>query len=132
MFDVYAKEVRSILELAVPVWHSGLTLKQKAEIEGIQKAAMRIILQDSYVDYQQACSTFFTTTLDDRRLKLCIKFTAKNVKSENSLFSKIDSNVKTRNKNVRVREFKCNFGRYKKSSMPYLAKLFNNHMKKKS
>ena len=25
MFDVYCKEVRSILELAVPVWHSGLT-----------------------------------------------------------------------------------------------------------
>ena len=27
LFDVYKKEVRSILELAVPVWHSGLTKK---------------------------------------------------------------------------------------------------------
>jgi hypothetical protein len=25
IFDVYSKEVRSLLELAVPVWHSGLT-----------------------------------------------------------------------------------------------------------
>ena len=28
MFDVYIKEIRSILEFAVPVWHSGLTRKQ--------------------------------------------------------------------------------------------------------
>ena len=25
LFDVYVKEVRSVLEYAVPVWHSGLT-----------------------------------------------------------------------------------------------------------
>ena len=28
MFDVYIKEVRSILELAVPVWHSSLARRQ--------------------------------------------------------------------------------------------------------
>ena len=37
MFDVYSKEVRSILELAVPVWHSGLTKKQTADIERLIK-----------------------------------------------------------------------------------------------
>ena len=36
MFDVYCKEVRSILELAVPVWHSFLTVKESADIERIQ------------------------------------------------------------------------------------------------
>ena len=44
MFDVYTKEVRSILELAVPVWHSGLTKKQSRDIERIQKIAFKIIL----------------------------------------------------------------------------------------
>ena len=33
MFDIYTKEIRSILEFAVPVWHSGLTRKQVSEIE---------------------------------------------------------------------------------------------------
>jgi hypothetical protein len=42
MFDVYSKEIRSILEMAVPVWHSGLTRKQSSEIENIQKMAMKI------------------------------------------------------------------------------------------
>ena len=37
MFDVYIKEIRSILELAVPVWHSGLTKQQATDIERIQK-----------------------------------------------------------------------------------------------
>ena len=50
-FEVYTKEVRSLLELAVPVWPSGLTKHQSAQIERIQKAALNIILDDSYISY---------------------------------------------------------------------------------
>ena len=37
LFDVYKKEIRSILEYAAPVWHSSITKKQISEIESIQK-----------------------------------------------------------------------------------------------
>ena len=37
ILDVYVKEIRSVLELAVPAWHSGLTLKQSADIERVQR-----------------------------------------------------------------------------------------------
>ena len=37
LYDVYTKEIRSLLEFAVPVWHSGLTRKQSASIEAVQK-----------------------------------------------------------------------------------------------
>ena len=37
LFDVYIKEIRSILEMAVPVWHPGLTKKQTADIESVSK-----------------------------------------------------------------------------------------------
>ena len=37
ILDVYEKEIRSILELAVPAWHSGITLKQSRDIERVQK-----------------------------------------------------------------------------------------------
>ena len=52
LFDVYQKEVRSVLEYAVPVWHSGLTRKQVSEIEAIQKMAFRIILGKSITNLQ--------------------------------------------------------------------------------
>ena len=64
LFDVYIKEVRSILELAVPVWHSGLTKQQSADLERIQKIAFQIILQGDYLNYQQACSVLSAKTLE--------------------------------------------------------------------
>ena len=63
LYDVYTKEVRSILELAVPVWHSGLTVKQSNEIERIQNLAFKIILQENYSSYERACKFFSTLTL---------------------------------------------------------------------
>ena len=44
LLDVYIKQVRSILELAVPDWHSGLTLGETADIERVQRAALQILL----------------------------------------------------------------------------------------
>ena len=35
LLDTYKKEIRSLLELAVPVWHSGLTVKQASDIERV-------------------------------------------------------------------------------------------------
>ena len=37
LVDVYKKEVRSLLEYAVPVWHSSITQKQSNQIERVQK-----------------------------------------------------------------------------------------------
>ena len=129
MFDVYTKEVRSILELAVPVWHSGLTRRQSGDIERIQRIAFKIILGFEYKNYNQACKMLSTHTLEDRRTKLCLKFAWKNLKSENSFFTKLQHPMNTRWKTNSVKEFKCRTERFKKSSLPYLAKLLNHDMK---
>ena len=131
MFDVYSKEIRSILEMAVPVWHSGLTRQQSSEIENIQKMAMKIILQDKYVNYQLACSAFSAKTLEERRLQLCSKFASKNLKSNNSFFTLLKPNVNTRQPNRLVKEYKCNTVRYQKSSLPFLASILNSKKSKK-
>ena len=81
LFEVFCKEIRSILEMAVPVWHSGLTSQQSSDIESIQKLAMKIIIQDKYVTYQLACITFSAKTLFERRLQLSSKFETKNIKT---------------------------------------------------
>ena len=129
MFDIYSKEIRSILEMAVPVWHSGLTCQQSLDIERIQKLAMKIILQDNYINYQLACITFSTQTLELRRLKLCSKFSSKNLKSENCFFTKLGQRANTRQKSDIVKEYKCHTSRYMKSSLPFLAKLLNKNIK---
>ena len=130
LFDVYTKEIRSVLEMAVPVWHSSLTKLQSNEIEKVQKMALKLILQHKYVSYDLACQKFNTITLEERREKLCYKFASKNLKSDHSFFTKIVNNVNTRNKSsMAVKEIKCNYDRYRKSSIPYLASLLNTYSK---
>ena len=48
IFDVYCKEVRSLLEMAVPVWHSSLTKYETNQIKNVQKTAFKVILGPNY------------------------------------------------------------------------------------
>ena len=107
------------------MWHSGLTLKQSNEIERIQKLALKIILQAN----ERACGIFSALTLKERRNKLCLKFAKKNLKSEHNIFELRTNGPITRNQARTVVEPKCNFSRYKKSSIPFLAGLLNTNMK---
>ena len=94
----FIKEVRSILEMAVPVWHPGLTQREKSEIESVQKLALKIILGHSYQSYRQAREFFCLDTLEQRRSELCLKFAKKNMQSENCFFTRIDKSVISRRK----------------------------------
>ena len=128
IFDTYTKEVRSLLELAVPVWHSGLTKRQTAQIERVQKTAFHIILAESYTDYEVACTLLNTEPLEYRRQKLCLKFAKKDVKKESTLFSKVSKPINTRRKPKLVHEYKCRTSRFRKSSLPYLSRLLNSQV----
>ena len=44
LLDIYTKQVRSVLELAVPVWQSGGTQAEKLQIERVQKSVFHIVL----------------------------------------------------------------------------------------
>ena len=126
LLDVYQKEVRSILEYAVPVWHGGITTKQSNQIEKIQKVAFRIILDHSYTNYEVACTLLSMEPLHLRRIQLCTTFAKKDLKKSDSLFIKSSKNVQTRSAPKIVEEFKCRTKRYKNSSLPYLTRLLNN------
>ena len=52
LVDVYIKQVRSVLELAVPAWHGGITLAEQIDIERVQKCALHIILGEKYESYR--------------------------------------------------------------------------------
>ena len=112
MFDTYIKEIRSVLELVVPAWHSGLTLKQCEDIEWVQKIAFKIILGVDYYNYNVACTILESDTLKNRRKKLCLKFAQKDLKKDNTMFNKITHP-------------NYNHNRFKNSCRPYLARLLN-------
>ena len=127
IIDVYIKEVRSILEQAVPVWNSGLTKSQINQIERVQKTALFVIFDKNYVNYENACQLAGLDDLGTRREELCLNFVKKDLKRDNSLFEKIDKTCDLRHRKKKVKEYVCQTARFEKSSLSYLAKLLNEN-----
>ena len=82
LLDIYVKQIRSILEFAAVVWHSGLTQLNSADIERVQKCAFSIILGKNYISYKNALIILGLTKLSDRRVTLCKHFAEKCLKSD--------------------------------------------------
>ena len=130
ILDVYVKEIRAVLELAVPAWHSGLTIKQAADIERVQRVAVNIILSDcntglSEFSYTMALVTLDLEPLEVRRRKLCNTFARKSLKSRHSdMFSRNINKHYTRNR-VQFSEQNSRTKRCFKSPLNYLTRLLN-------
>ena len=131
ILDVYLKEIRAVLELAVPAWHSGLTQRQSADIERVQKVALKIILSDhrtgkSDFTYDMALVTLDLEPLEVRRDKLCLTFAQKTMKSRHSdIFVENGSEHYTRDKAIYY-ENKSNTRRCFNSPLHFLTRLLNN------
>ena len=127
ILDVYTKEIRSLLELAVPVWNSGLTQKQVADIERVQRVAVSVILSDCKTGYyNMALVILDLEPLDARRENLCKTFAKKTLKSRHTDICKVNPNQHyTRNKQEFF-ENKCNTRRYFNSPLNYLTRLIHN------
>ena len=82
MLDVYCKQIRSILELAVPVWQPNLSNHEVKQIERVQKTAFHVILGQDYHDYPTALATLGVQSLSERRVTLCLNFARKALKHE--------------------------------------------------
>ena len=78
--NIYILYVRSILEQSATVWHSSLTEENKNDLERVQKTALKVILGDSYMSYENALKILDIETLNDRRIDLCLNFARKSSK----------------------------------------------------
>ena len=128
----YVTRIRSILELACPVFHSGLTIEQSRQIELTQKKALAVILGKDYVSYESALTKLQLDRLDYRRTELCYNFALKCVKSakHSHMFSPNPGfNENSRNPKP-YREPNCKTSRYFNSPVPYLSRLLNKKYKK--
>ena len=128
VLDIYIKQVRSILELAVPAWQGAITQAERDEIERVQKAAFHIVLGDEYQSYRSALKYFGMDSLENRREKLCKKFARKAVNHpKHQKWFKLNTvTVDTRQEHPKFCEVVAQKDRYKKSPLGYLTGLLNN------
>ena len=132
LVDAYIKQVRSIMEMACPVWHPALTKADSTALERVQKSALAIILGENYCSYSSALDALQLESLEERRSHLCLKFALKSASHpvHSKWFKKVDDAPDTRMKNT-YQPVWTRTGRYKKSPIPYLTDALNEHNRKK-
>ena len=128
LIDIYEKQVRSVLEFGVPVWNSGLTQDEVADIERVQKAFLHIALENEYKDYQSALQVSQLETLVCRRLQLCKKFAMKSSKhpKHSKWFVRNEPGPNTRSKKPDHKIPLCRLTRTRKGPITYLTNLLNS------
>ena len=135
ILDVYTKEIRSVLELAVPAWHSKLTVRQSADIERVQKIALFIILSDhltgiSEYSYDMALALLDLEPLSFRRDKLCLTFAKKAEHSRHSdMFTKKTNPYETRQVSNYYKEHNSTTLSCYNSPLNYLTRILNQNKK---
>ena len=131
MLEVYKKEIRAVLELAVPAWNSGLTQKQISEIERVQRVAIQIILSNSKTgksefSYSMGLVILDLEPLDIRRENLCRTFARRTLRSKHSDIFNIRKNQHNTRLKKDYSENKCNTKRFYNSPVNYLTRLLND------
>ena len=132
--SIYLTYIRSVLEQSAVVWHSGLTVKNRRDLERVQKTAVRVILKTKYTNYKEGPRKLKIETLDQRREKLCLKFAQnclKNEKVRNFFPKKKSIHHMKKRKGQKFVMNKTNTRRYKRSAIPYMQNLLNNEEERK-
>ena len=62
--SIYLTYFRSVVVQSAVVWHSSLNLKNRRDLERVQKAAVRVILKQKYTNYKEGIKTLNIQTLD--------------------------------------------------------------------
>ena len=128
LIDVYIKQIRSLLEFAVAVWHPSLTNEDRLKIERVQKSALSIIMGQEYKSYRSALKKFNLESLFSRRNKLCKKFARKSQRHTkfSKWFKPSTRRTLTRNIPKKFCEVYSRTERYKRSPISYLTNILNN------
>ena len=133
LLEVYTKQIRSVLELGVPVWQGSISQNDKILLERVQKCACRIVLGLNYVSYRNSLSQLGLDSLESRRNKLSLKFAMKAEKDPkfNSWFKPNQIKLNTRTKQNKYCTPFANSQRFEKSPISFLTAILNSHYRNK-
>ena len=131
LLDVYQKQIRCTVEFAVPAWASSLKKYEITQIERVQKAALAIIYQTRYKNYDNALRISGLEPLSVRRTQLCLKFAKKAYKNPKykHWFCENLVDVNTRSRKLSLKPVKYRTDRFRDSPISYLTKLLNEDKK---
>ena len=131
LLEVHKKQVRSILEFAIPVWASSITVEESKQIERVQKCALSIILGAQYISYKYAISNVQLETLENRRKQQVLKFSQKALKhpKHKHWFVENVSKIHTRSHKTKFIQVNSNKHQLKKSPIAYMTDILNNYNK---
>ena len=133
LLEIYKLFIRSLLEYCCVAWHSSLTQDQSYDIERVQRTALKVILGDTYQNYEAALKQCNLETLFSRREHRCLSFGLKCLKhsKHKTMFplnpSEGDLYLRDQSK------FSVNFAKhsyYQNSAIPYIQNMLNEHSKK--
>ena len=122
---IYIQYIRVILEGSCQVWAGSLTLKNKRELERIQKISMKIILPN--MTYRRAMLELNIEPLEVRRKELTLRF-SKNARDHPKLKHLFDWNPKIhdmKTRNPQIFKTHTNTKRYENSPIVYMQRLLN-------
>ena len=99
MVTIYCLYIRSVAEQSSVVWSSSLTVGEQHDLERIQKVALRIILGENYISYENALYLTNLKTLKVRRAQLSKKFALRCTRNDmtSDMFPLSEQTVNTRN-----------------------------------
>ena len=125
---IYIQQIRSKLEQSAVVWHSSLSQKCRDQLERVHKSALRIILGDQYINYNNALNVLKLQSLEERRESLCLKFAKGCLKVDKfkSMFPRkqqVHNMLKRDNEKFIIR--RTFIERHKKSAIPHMQRLLN-------
>ena len=75
--EIYCRQIRPIVELAVPYWGTRITKHDVTLLERVQTTAPHIIYGDKYTSYKEVLKLSNLKTLADRREFLIRNFPVK-------------------------------------------------------
>ena len=125
LIDIYMKQIRSVLEYAVPAWATLLTEEDCRHLERIQKCALSIIFGP--IPYESAIAKSNLPTLKQRRSDLISKFALNSSKHPNfcGWYTKKSKTINTRNRKLyEIVPGRCN--RWLNSPIPTFTRILNN------
>ena len=134
LIETYSKQIRPLVELAVPYWGTRITQYEVTLLERVQKTALHIIYGDKYKSYEEALAMSKLSTLKDRRKNLITSFAQKSYLNPkfNTWFVKKDPKVlQTRSTQQLLKEVPFRTKRYGNSTIPIITKIINNNYKEK-
>ncbi|MCP5014880.1 MAG: hypothetical protein GY938_06290, partial [Ketobacter sp.] len=128
--SIYNTFILPKLMYASPAWSSSINVTQKRQLERVQKRACRIILGQSYLNYENALTTLNLPNLTVLHLDALKRFgmnLLSNPRHQNLLPARLSPSTRTTRHHNTLEPIKApRTDRYKNSAIPTIVSIINN------